>query len=94
MDALDFVTAICSSLNQSDQPTQAATFPTEYHASRLITHLVYFEDGHVKVDRSKLEDMGIRCVPAKSRLRSKNGAPKFDEESVRQALLQITRGAS
>ncbi|TKY87283.1 hypothetical protein EX895_003960 [Sporisorium graminicola] len=95
MDALDFVKAICGSLNQSDVPSGAqAEGRTGWAESRLITHLIYFEQGQVGVDVARLEEMGIRCVVAESRLRSKSGTPKFDEESVREALRKVTSEAS
>lgn len=90
MDALDFVEAICGSLNQSDQPTPEGVKREGWKPNQLVSHLVYFPEGQVKVDVQKLEAMGIKCIAAESKLRSKSGAPKFDEESVRQALLRIT----
>uniref|UniRef100_V5ERN8 Uncharacterized protein n=2 Tax=Kalmanozyma brasiliensis (strain GHG001) TaxID=1365824 RepID=V5ERN8_KALBG len=82
MDARDFVEAICGSLNRSD--------PGEWQVRRLITHVAYFEDGQVGVDERALEELGVRCVRVKPRLRGKDGLPKFDEESVREALAKIT----
>lgn len=90
MDALGFISAICDSLNRSDQPSQESARKEQWKPYQLISHLVYFPEGQVKVDAEKLADLGIRCVPAETRLRSKNGAPKFDEETVRQALIRIT----
>lgn len=82
MDARRFVDAICGSLNRSD--------PGEWQVERLITHVVYFEDGQVAVDEMALEEMGVRCVRVEPRLRGKGGTPKFDEGSVREALAKIT----
>jgi len=94
MDALDFINAICDSLNRSDQPSQEGARTEQWKAYQLVSHLVYFPEGQVKVDVEKLEDLGITCVQAESKLRSKSGAPKFDEESVRQALFRITTASS
>ncbi len=75
-------------------PTPDGVKRKEWKPNQLISHLVYFPDGQVKVDTDKLEELGIKCIAAESRLRSKSGAPKFDEESVRQALLRITTASS
>ncbi|KAJ9478046.1 hypothetical protein PHBOTO_001612 [Pseudozyma hubeiensis] len=88
MNAVDFVEAICRSLNESDSPNTRGG----WEARRLISHVVYFKDGQVEVEKERLEEMGIRCVVAESSLRSKDGTPKFDEESVREALRKITLG--
>ncbi|KAJ1585560.1 hypothetical protein NDA11_005898 [Ustilago hordei] len=93
MDAVDFVQAIRGSLNHSDQPTPVGGKGEEWKLNQLISHVVYFPDGQVKVDVEKLEALGIRCIAAKSQSRSKSGAPKFDEESVRTALRRITTQA-
>lgn len=91
MDAVGFVEAICASLNQGDVPGGEGSV---WAPGRLVSHLVYFVDGQVKVDVEKLEGMGVRCVVAESRLRSKSGTPKFDEQSVREALRTITAEAA
>ncbi|CDS00659.1 uncharacterized protein SPSC_03136 [Sporisorium scitamineum] len=93
MSAVDFVKAICGSLNESDVPSGGQERREGWQPNRLISHLVYFLDGQVEVDVGQLERMDIRCVVATSRLRSKNGTPKFDEESVREALRTITMEA-
>ncbi|SNX82977.1 uncharacterized protein MEPE_01683 [Melanopsichium pennsylvanicum] len=93
MDAVDFINAICGSLNDSDQPTAAQNEDTKskprWRVGQLVTHLVYFEEGEVKVDAKRLEEMGVKCVVAEINLTSKKGVPKFDEESVKQALFKI-----
>ncbi|PWY98484.1 UPF0052-domain-containing protein [Testicularia cyperi] len=91
MSALDVVNAISSSLNHSDNP--ALTLASDLHGyqpSSFITHIVYFPDGQIKVDIDKFEALGIQCVIATSSMRTKSGYPKFDEDSVRQALSSIT----
>lgn len=96
MHALDVVNALCSSLNQSDHPSHHHPHPANSHSwppNLLISHLVYFPHGQLKVDTHRLEQMGIRCVAAHSRLTTKTGAPKFDEQSVRDALHRITTGS-
>lgn len=85
MSAIDFVDAICTSLNQSDSPNLQAAYPP----NQLITHLVYFQDGQVDVDKHRFQQMGITCVAANSSLRNKSGTPMFDEASVSDALRQI-----
>lgn len=96
MHAVDFITAICGSLNRSDHPTDGGRGGVQgWKMDRLITHLVYFEEGEVKVDRQRLEtEMGVRCVAMEPRLRGENGLPMFDEGVVREALVQITRQSS
>ncbi|CBQ72103.1 conserved hypothetical protein [Sporisorium reilianum SRZ2] len=92
MDAVGFVEAICGALNQSDVPNGGGG-GSGWEVRRLITHLVYFGDGQVAVDVKRLEGMGVRCVRVDARLRGKNGTPKFDEESVREALRLITQAS-
>lgn len=88
MDALDFVSAICDSLNHSDQPELADT--QAYTPNQFITHIVYFPAASIAVDTHRLNEMGITCIPAASTT-SKNGTPIFDQDALTAALHHITR---
>ncbi|PWN52205.1 UPF0052-domain-containing protein [Violaceomyces palustris] len=87
MDAKDFVKAIVDSLNDSDVPGQRAT----YTPRSLVTHVVYFPRGQIKVDVQEFESMGIQCIQAhQTETQAKSTTPKFDEGAVKKALEEIT----
>ncbi|PKI84247.1 hypothetical protein MVES_001839 [Malassezia vespertilionis] len=60
MDALDFVHAICNSLNNVDTEQKATDGYYPIHS--LLTHIVYLRQGTIPIPKDKLEQVGIRCI--------------------------------
>lgn len=55
MNAMDFVQAICSSLNNADSEVKPDVKPTSYQIQELVTHVVYVKQGTVPVPIPELE---------------------------------------
>lgn len=82
LDAVDFIDVIYRALLLYPRHRDQGYEPRDF-----VTHVVYFKNGSVKVDESKLQSMGIQCICATSTQSASR--PRFDEESVKRALSEI-----
>lgn len=83
LDAIDFVNVIYRALLLYPRHHVGS-----YDPSNFVTHVVYFEEGAVKVDEARLTEMNITCVRLPTSSPGKD-PPKFNEENVKRALHDI-----
>lgn len=82
--ALDYLSAIVRTLNESDARTASARPPSAY-----VTHLVYLANSSVAVDVTAIEVMGVRCVCVEGSEYDSEGVARFDTEAVHAALREL-----
>ncbi|KZW01979.1 UPF0052-domain-containing protein [Exidia glandulosa HHB12029] len=82
--AVDYLTAMVRTLNESDAKVASARPPSAY-----VTHLVYLANSAVTVDVRAIEALGVRCVCVHGKEHDADGVPRFDTDAVHEALQQL-----
>ncbi|KAI3628643.1 hypothetical protein CBS14141_000346 [Malassezia furfur] len=85
MNGMDFVRAICRSLNDLDKEPGFLLGTGPYPIRKLVTHVVYVRQGSIYVPVDELESLGVKCIPVDAEYPK----PRLNEHLLRSALESI-----
>ncbi|ORY28452.1 hypothetical protein BCR39DRAFT_534729 [Naematelia encephala] len=88
--AIEYVDAVVSTLRRSDRPHKHGTSRGNGSAwpdSKLVSHLVYLEEGAVEVDPAAIEALGVKIVMVPKNIYG--DTTLFSQQAVQWAMAQI-----